>query len=56
MEPAKRRRWIMLLGALGGGALWVVGRMLRSRPARVLLLRKFNNAEVDYRLRRRRRG
>ncbi len=43
---------IMLLGALGGGALWVVGRMLRSRPARVLLLRKFNNAEVDYRLRR----
>lgn len=43
---------VMLLSALGAGALWVFGRMLRSRPARVLLLRKFNNTEVDYRLRR----
>jgi hypothetical protein len=43
---------VMLLSALGAGALWVLGRMFRSRPARILLLRKFNNAEVDYRLRR----
>jgi hypothetical protein len=44
-------RWV-LVSALAAGALWVLGRLLRSRPARVLLLRKFNNAEVDYRLRR----
>ena len=51
-EAQERLGRTILLGALGAGALWVLARMFRSRPARILLLRKFNNAEVDYRLRR----
>jgi hypothetical protein len=42
----------LALSLMGGIALWVMGGMFKSRPARILLLRKFNNAEVDHRLRR----
>jgi hypothetical protein len=51
-EAQERLGKTMLLSAFGAGALWVLARMFRSRPARILLLRKFNNVEVDYRLRR----
>ncbi len=36
---------------IGGGALWVLGGMFRAKPARILLLRKFNNPDIDKLLR-----
>jgi hypothetical protein len=36
----------------GAGFVWVMGGVFRAKPARILLLRKFNNIDVDARLRR----
>lgn len=39
------------LWIFAGGALWVLGGMSRAKPARILLLRKFNNPDIDKLLR-----
>ncbi len=51
-QAQQRIAGIWVGGMMTASALWVLGGMFRSRPARILLLRRFNNVDVDEPLRR----